>query len=193
MHRVLMRLWLGIVFVTAGCGGSSTPAGPTKVKNVSPTVSVAFQGASSCSPPAGGDCTLQVAAQAIDADGDPLSYAWTGCASGTGAGAVCTIRAAGAVTATVTVSDGHGHTVTASAAGEGTAIPNAPPTVTVSFDGSSHCVPSPDKPCTVKVIAHANDPESDELTYSWSGCAKGTAASATCSVQRPVQSRLRSA
>jgi hypothetical protein len=170
---------VAIGLVCAGCGGRS-PTAP--VQNAAPAVTVVFQGASTCTLQ-GAPCALQVVAQASDPDGDPLQYSWSGCANGTSAQATCTVQAVGAVTAAVVVSDGHGHTVSASAAGEGLAIPNAPPTVSVAFQSASTCTPQPAVPCVIDVIATATDPDGDPLTYRWSGCAAGTAPKAPCRIE----------
>ncbi len=68
------------------------------------------------------NCTAFFEATAVDYDGDPLSYTWSGCASGSGNRAQCSITgSATIVSATVSVSDGRGGqtsaTITAHAAG----------------------------------------------------------------------------
>jgi hypothetical protein len=128
-----------------------------------------------------GTCTLTVVAQASDPDGDPLRYVWSGCASGTSARVVCTVERLGPVVASVEVTDDHGHTVTGTLSAEG----NAPPDVTVVFQGPSVCTPQPGKPCALDVLAQASDLDGDPLKYEWSGCASGTAARATCVIERP--------
>jgi hypothetical protein len=66
--------------------------------------------------------------------------------------------------------------------------PTSPPpaalTVAVSFLGGSACTPLPRKPCAVTVTADTGG-SSDGLRYTWSGCATGSARSATCVVERP--------
>ena len=37
-------------------------------------------------------------------------------------------------------------------------------------------------PCSIELRAEAEDPDGDAITYSWSGCATGTAATAVCSL-----------
>jgi hypothetical protein len=59
---------------------------------------------------------------------------------------------------------------------------NGAPTVAVVFPGASTCAPSAGAPCGVEVLAQAGDPDGDALQYSWSGCASGTAARATCAI-----------
>lgn len=153
--------------------------------NAAPSVTVAFEGASACTVRPGGSCTLKVLAQASDPDDDPLQFVWSGCATGTSAQASCTVDRPGSVVASVAVSDGQGHTATAAITGEGVSAPNSPPSAVVAFQGASACTPLPGKPCTLTVIAQATDPDGDALRYQWSGCASGTASSASCTVERP--------
>ena len=54
-----------------------------------PTVVVTFQGPSACTPLPRKPCALDVLAEAADPDGDPIRYAWSGCASGTSPSPVC--------------------------------------------------------------------------------------------------------
>jgi hypothetical protein len=165
--------------------GACTKSPTAPVSNAAPTLTVAFQGVSTCAPQPSKPCTLDVMAQASDPDGDPLRYTWSGCASGTSARATCSVEQVGPVVAFVEVNDDHGHIVTGSISGEGLAISNAAPTVTVVFRGASACTPLPDKPCTVDVLAQASDPDGDPLRYAWSGCATGTSPIATCTIDRP--------
>ena len=130
-------------------------------------------------------CTLEVAAAASDPDGDALTYAWSGCATGSASTAVCTIKDPGVVVATVAVSDGHGHTVSASASGEGEPEPNRPPSVAVVFPAGTACAPSPGSPCAIEVLAQVTDPDGDALRYSWSGCASGSGERAQCTISAP--------
>jgi len=83
---------------------------------------VEVNGGGGCHP----RCSKNFSADASDADGDSLSYVWTGCASGTGRSASCQVDGVGTFTATVVVSDGKGGVTTASGFAEGT---NAPPVV----------------------------------------------------------------
>ena len=131
-------------------------------------------------------CALDVKASASDPDGDILTYAWSGCATGSSSAAVCTVKTPGPVTATVTVDDGHGHVANASASGEGEVEPvNRPPSVAVVFPAGMQCAPQPGAPCTVAVAAQASDPDGDPLNYSWSGCATGRSERALCTVPAP--------
>jgi hypothetical protein len=163
---------------------SPSPSPPTA--NNPPSVTVVFTGLASCLLRGSLSCTIEVAAEASDPDGDALSYAWCGCATGHAAKATCTIKEPGPVTATVVVDDGRGHSVMASASGEGFPEPrNRPPSVHVVFPAGSQCAPSPGAPCTLEVIAQATDPDDDSLHYSWSGCASGTGVRALCTVSAP--------
>lgn len=61
-----------------------------------------------------------------------------------------------------------------------------PPTLSVSVSGGGSCHPaSPSSPCTVSMTANVNAQGGAApltTTYSWSGCASGTSATAHCSV-----------
>jgi len=59
---------------------------PTAPPNQAPTISLS-RSPSSCHP----TCTVTFTASAADPDGDPLTYAWSGCASGTGTSRTCQI------------------------------------------------------------------------------------------------------
>lgn len=166
---------------SSACGGGPTAAS----RNAPPSVTVAFEGPSSCSLRPGSTCTIPVVAQATDPDGDPLRYAWSGCAAGTSARAVCTVGQPGQVSASVEVTDDHGNSTRAAAVAEGTAVVNTPPSVAMTFEGSSTCALSPGRSCTLRVLAQATDPDEDPLQYIWSGCATGTAPRAECTVVRP--------
>lgn len=167
------------VFALVASACEKSPAAP---QNAAPTVSVAFEGGSSCTPRPGAPCTLSVFAIARDPDGDPLRYRWSGCASGDAVRATCTVERSGPVTASLEVSDNHGHAVSASATGEGAALPNSPPLLTVAFAGPSKCIQDGSAPCFLTVQAQASDPDDDPLTYTWSGCATGGSPQATCTV-----------
>src|SRR5204862_1300822 len=51
-------------------------------------------------------CNVDFVASASDTDGDPLSYNWGGCASGTDSHGTCSLTDSGTFGASVTVSDG---------------------------------------------------------------------------------------
>ena len=202
MPSILIRrlpglgLFLAALFVAA-CGGAPTRPSPTAAvsgsvpdatsTNVAPTVTVDFDGPSTCSTTGDKPCTLTAVAHASDADSDTITFAWSGCASGTTARATCSVAKAGDVVATVQVSDGHGHQTSASATGHGStpATSNTAPTVNVRFDGATTCTPMPNKACTLDVTVIASDPDNDALEYKWDGCAKGSSTRATCSLSKP--------
>ncbi len=77
---------------------------------------------SSCHP----ECTISVTAVAQDAEGDALTYAWSGCATGSGRSAECRVRHVGSVTAIVSVRDARGGVAVGTATVAGT---NLAPTV----------------------------------------------------------------
>jgi hypothetical protein len=62
---------------------------------------------------------------------------------------------------------------------------NRPPTVSVAASPTT-CHPTRSgttvTPCTSTCTATASDPDNNPPTYSWSGCASGSASTATCSV-----------
>lgn len=157
----MCRAWLLLLAcVAASC--ANTPSAPTLPANRPPIVTVAFQGPSTCAPlapyaePAHAQtplpCTLPVIAQATDADGDTVTYKWSGCADGTSMKAVCTVSQPGPVTASVEVSDAHGHTTTASAQGEGI---NHPPVIELFW--------SPIPGFQLYATGHMSDPEEGDL------------------------------
>ncbi|HEX6737327.1 MAG TPA: hypothetical protein VF310_03535 [Vicinamibacteria bacterium] len=67
---------------------------------------------------------------------------------------------------------------------------NSPPTVSLDYNGgASGCHPRPlingIAPCLVEVRAVATDPDGDPLTFSWTGCARGTGPQSACVVDAP--------
>jgi len=109
--------------------------------------------------------SLNVTCNAIDHDGDELSYNWS--ASGgkiTGEGATVTWTApyfAGSYNVTVTVSDGHGGEVTDDVTIE--VRTNRPPTIRSLVADADWTPPSG----TLQVTCNATDPDGDELSYEW--------------------------
>ncbi len=183
----MRRAWFVCLacFLAAACGGaSSTPTAATNPATPSgattpppqgstahaPTVTLAFDGPSSCMPippldlMGGRPCILNVVATATDPDGDPLTYTWSGC---TDFGSppnksICVVRQVGPVTATVTVSDGNGHSATASVNGAGTPPPadfvNHPPSVSFGYW-------VPVGQVTLEGLGMIKDPDEGELSY----------------------------
>jgi hypothetical protein len=60
------------------------------------------------------------------------------------------------------------------------AKPNEPPTVRVSAPNGCHPQKWNSRPCSVTCTAEASDPESDSLSYHWTGCATGNGSTGTC-------------
>jgi hypothetical protein len=131
--------------------------------------------------PVGGSATVSV--EANDPDGDPLFYRYDATAGtitpdATNAARAVYVNDGAARTADqihVTVLDSSSAAATASATI--TLQSNRDPSVEIAASPSS-CHP----PCSVQLDAAASDPDNDELTYVWSGCASGTGAHARCSV-----------
>lgn len=117
-----------MVLATAFGGCAKSPTAP--LENAAPTVAVAFQGSSACTPQPSKPCALELLAQASDADGDPLRYVWSGCAAGTSPRATCTVDRPGPANASVEVSDDHGHAVSSAVTGNGV---NHPPGVQIGY------------------------------------------------------------
>lgn len=151
---------------SGACGGYPT----APAQNGAPTIVVAFDGTSTCTPQIGRPCELKVVAAGRDPDGDALSYRWSGCASGTASRAICTVERPGAVIASVDVSDDHGHIVHAEASGTG-AGENHPPGV---FIGYITVFPSG----TIELLGAVNDP--DEGYRCGSQYCVGISASGAC-------------
>ena len=91
------------VIVSDGKGGTASDSCTITGVNAPPSVSAT--GGGNCHPYPS-SCQTSVSANGSDGDGDPLTYNWQGCASGTGQNATCSVNGLGAVTATVQVSDG---------------------------------------------------------------------------------------
>jgi hypothetical protein len=108
---------------------------PTPAPNRPPTIDSITGDGGSCHPAAGQACSVALTANASDPDGDPLSYSWSGCASGTGRTASCTVGSLGAVAATVHVTDARGASANGNASASGK---NAAPGVNCPGDTSVH-------------------------------------------------------
>ncbi len=149
----------------------------TATVNRPPAVSAS--GGSSCHPRPQVPCLLNVAATASDPDGHALSYAWSGCASGTGPTAVCRVTTVGAQSATVTVTDGHGGTASASHAVQGT---NQAPRYTGWQWDSAAPVPADSD---LAVSFSISDPDGDDACHCSVGQVAGacTLAASSCSNQ----------
>jgi hypothetical protein len=113
--------------VSAAVSGRGDP-GPDAV----PTVRILFPGGDRCTPEPHAPCSLEVVAQAVDANDDALTYRWSGCASGDGARRTCVVTAPGPVSVSVVVEDGRGQTAYASATAIGEGV-NGPPDVQIGY------------------------------------------------------------
>lgn len=115
---------------------------------------VRFVGPRNCHPV----CTLAVDAIAEDPDGDPVSYLWSGCASGTERTGRCTFIAPGHFTAAVTVQDNRGGSTYLTVGLDGI---NAAPVVTGGqiLRGVNQAL----------FPVSAQDPDGDPLTCGWLG------------------------
>jgi PKD repeat protein len=158
------------VTVADALGATATASGQATGANAAPVI----QGITG-----GGQRHVPVIATfvvtASDADGDALTYSWTGCAAGqTGRTSVCALPTVGTIAATVTVSDGRGGMASQTVSLQGT---NAAPTAVTVTATPSTCV----VPCTASFSATASDPDEDLLAFVWTGCAIGqTGQTATC-------------
>ncbi len=122
--------------------------------NQAPRVRVSV-GRASCHP----DCTVSVTAVAEDAEGDLLSFAWSGCASGVARAAECRVRNVGPATAIVTASDPRGGVGVASATVSGT---NAVPVV--AREGGEQ------RPSPSRLIINPTDADAgDDPRCAWRG------------------------
>jgi hypothetical protein len=91
------------VTVTDGKGGSATGSATVTGVNSAPTVTVSN---ASCHPTPTTPCNATLTTSTSDSDGDTVTYAWSGCASGTSASGICSVSALVAYTGNVSVSDG---------------------------------------------------------------------------------------
>ena len=215
---------LVVVLVAAlavdACGSSSSApntGAPSRVVNSAPNLELTTQGPASCNPvgqrnpfgqPSGSSVTLIALAQ--DADGDPLSYSWSGttsfspntgycqAASPSSNVALCTIRSPEEIiVGSVTVRDDHGHEVSANiqVIGEGV---NHPPSVRLSppftLPGGSvtlemfGSIEDPDEPglCGAEHVVSGSAAGDCKPTVAfWSSCLEG---GPTVDIYRTAQS-----
>ncbi len=150
---------------TSTSSQTTTPQSPTQPTlpasaNAAPRATVIVQGGPACSEL---PCSITVVVNASDPDGDPLTYRWSGCATGTSAQAVCVVTSPDPAVASVEVSDGHGHAVAASATVQGTN--RAPYVQLMSFYGLSDTSP------TLEALGNIIDPDEGFLCGGGSpGC-----------------------
>jgi len=176
-----------VISVAVGACRGSSPTAPAT--NAAPAVTVAFQGASNCIPLPATPCTLDVVGQASDPDRDPLTYRWSGCATGTTAKAVCTVDRPGPVIASVEVSDAHGHTVSTSVSGTGT---NRPPGVQIGY---ATLLPNG---FTIELLGSVEDPDEGHIcgakycvSAAASGACGGVPVFLDCSCLGELEAQLR--
>jgi hypothetical protein len=205
-------------FAVDACGSSPTApntGAPPRVVNSAPGLELTTQGPPSCNPvgqrnPFGQPgCSVTLTALAQDADGDPLSYSWSGTSSfspNTGycqaaspsSNALCTIRSPEEIiVGSVTVRDDHGHEVSAhiQVIGEGV---NHPPSVRLSppfrLSGGSvtlemfGSIEDPDEPglCTEEhVVSGSAAGDCKPAVAFWSSCLEG---GPTVDIYRTAQS-----
>jgi hypothetical protein len=162
--------------VVAACSNAS-PAQPspgTLLVTLAPS-------ALACSPSASAPCTVYVEAVVQNASGE-VSYAWSGCGSGTTRSTTCSVEQPGQqLTVAVDVTDGAGRTVRASGTATGNA--NLPPNVTITDSVLWESWNATAGGGSFEVVARINDPESgpgdcglgpDRRTVTASGiCASG--------------------
>ncbi len=153
------------------------------------SVAVAFVGPSGCSPLPTRPCELTVSALATDPDGGPITYRWSGCASGSAPRAQCQVATLGDVTASVEVTDAQGLAATAEVTGTGT---NRPPEFGIGY---TWVAPSGG---SVEFLGWVRDPDEGYLwgsRYCVSAEASGacTRASLRCPSSGPELIVLRSA
>lgn len=169
------------LLLASGCGDEG-PVGPDsnrapEVRSVTISPSVI---------PLGGTATVRV--DAVDPDGDALFYRYEA------SGGAFTPDAAQPGTATyrndgvarssdsirVVVTDASN--ASASGLAAVTLQANRPPTVrALALLPEAECHPR----CSLTVEAVAEDPDGDELSYVWSGCASGTDERESCSIPQP--------
>lgn len=142
-----------------------------------PTITSITANPTSCHPRPGSPCTSSVVVSA-SGGASPLTYQWSGCATGTAPTAQCVVSALGGQLATVSVKSATGPSTQASVTVTGT---NQAPIVSVS-GGSCH--PHPSTPCAVTVSSTSSDPDGDSISaVTWSGsCGSGSGSSVLCAV-----------
>lgn len=175
-HRRPRAAFALLLAATLGCQKDESPVGPgsnraPEIRNVTVTPAAV---------PLGGTAGVRV--EAVDPDGDPIFYRYQAEVGTITPDPQEPARAVYAHTGTVARgSDRISVTVVddknAAASFNVTVdlLANQAPRVEVSA-GRSSCHPE----CTVNVTAAAQDVEGDALDYAWSGCASGSARTATC-------------
>jgi hypothetical protein len=149
MRRSFIAVLAFVPLVIAACGTDNTaaPSAPSGVPRVNsaptnsaPTVTLAPQGAASCNPVGTQyGCSVTLKALASDADGDPLTYSWSGTTSGFSQTGYCQSSPSSpdmgicrisspeqVVVGSVVVRDDHGHATTAELQVVGEGVNHAP-------------------------------------------------------------------
>jgi cytochrome c len=160
------------VTVTDADGATGTDTVQITVTNAAPTVQAAGDPRSGTAP-----LRVRFSSQGSDANGGPLTYAWTFGDGGTAStrNAVHTYLQAGTYSATVTVTDRHGATGTATVQVTAANPPgNGAPTVRATADPKTG-----NAPLRVRFSAAGSDPDRDPLTYVWDFGDGGKAGGAT--------------
>ena len=130
-------------------GATATASATVQGTNSPPGLTI--HGGGSCHP----NCSVQFASGASDPDGDPLTYGWSGCTSGSDSRAGCSVTGVGDFTATVTVGDGW-----TTAARSGTAT---------GTNGRPSCW-SADQPAAAEVGYGWDDPDGDPVDNCSATC-----------------------
>jgi hypothetical protein len=165
--------------VTVRDGRGASASGGVVVQGVNTAPDGSARAAASTCHPYPSACEVEVTASGTDADGDRLSYAWSGCADGALTRSKCAVPrlTLGNFPATVTIHDGWTsvtRTVTVRAL-------NTPPHLSASASAAG-CHPRPGAPCVVPLNSIPSDLDGDPVMVTWSGCADGTGTTAACEV-----------
>ncbi len=154
-------------------------SGNVAVQGINSAPDGAVSAASTGCHPYPSACLVEVLARGTDADGDRLSFTWSGCAEGTLVGAKCTVPRLmlGTFPATVTIDDGW-TSVTRSVNVRGW---NTLPNISASASAAG-CHPRPGAPCVVPLNSTPSDLDGDPVTVTWSGCGEGAGTTSVCEV-----------
>jgi hypothetical protein len=149
---------------------AATADSPVAVPGTNSPPVVRISGGGACHPLPSRACTVEFRASSEDPDGDRVSLAWSGCASGNAARATCVVDRPGEQVATVEARDGRGGVARASASAEGT---NLPPVV--HLGGPRPPNPAPSNALYLLTGGQPVDPEDDAHPNALCGTATITA------------------